>query len=176
VASSGPGAWIVGQGGVGPSGGITASGTSSPGGPSARDGAGASAAVAGGSASSFIARPAPLVATPSVAAAAAPGSPAASATFSDIPNLQRECDLANGRFSAASVEIEHLRENLRVVEVARSAIEEEAHASRDAAADAQSRAFGEFCSWSHLPSPVFLVFYNFCPQCWMRSWTPFAVR
>ena len=54
--------------------------------------------------------------------------------------------MARGRYSAASVEIEHLRESLRVVEVARGAVEEEARAARDAAADAQARAFGEFCS------------------------------
>jgi hypothetical protein len=50
--------------------------------------------------------------------------------------LQRKCDLARGRFSVASVEIEHLRESLRAVEVARSAAEEEVHAVRDTAADA----------------------------------------
>ena len=85
----------------------------------------------------------------------APGSPVASATSSesdlaevhpDIPVLQRECDLARGRYSAASVEIEHLRESLQVVEVARGAIEEEARVARDAATDAQAHAFGEFCS------------------------------
>ena len=114
-----------------------------------------SAATAGGSASYFVAPPARVVAAPLVAAAAAPGSPATSATSSesgpaevhpDIPVLQRECDLARGRFSAASVKIERLRESLRVVEVARGAVEEEAGAVRDAAADAQARAFGEFCS------------------------------
>ena len=64
----------------------------------------------------------------------------------DIPVLQRECDLARGRFSAASVEIEHLRDSLRAVEVARGAAEEEVRAARDAAADAQARAFGVFYS------------------------------
>jgi hypothetical protein len=54
----------------------------------------------------------------------------------DIPVLQRECDLARGRFSAASVEIEHLRENLRAVEVARGVAEEEVCMARDAAVDA----------------------------------------
>jgi septation ring formation regulator EzrA len=83
----------------------------------------------------------------------APDSPAASASSSesgpeevnpDILALQQECDLVRGRFSAASVEIEHLRDSLRVVEVARSAAEEEVRAARDAAANAQARAFGEF--------------------------------
>ena len=60
--------------------------------------------------------------------------------------LQRECDLVCGRYSASSVEIEHLRDSLRVVEVARGAAEEELRAARDAAADAQAHAFGEFCS------------------------------
>ena len=60
--------------------------------------------------------------------------------------LQRDCDLAHGRFAAASIEIEHLRESLWVVEVARDTVKEEAHAARDATADAQVRAFGEFCS------------------------------
>ena len=64
----------------------------------------------------------------------------------DIPVLQRECDLARGRFAAASVEIEHLRESLRVVDVARRTVKEEARAARDAATDAQAHAFGEFCS------------------------------
>ena len=64
----------------------------------------------------------------------------------DIPALQRECDLARGRFSAASVEIEHLRDSLRAVEMARGTAAEEVRAARDAAADAQARAFGEFCS------------------------------
>jgi hypothetical protein len=36
--------------------------------------------------------------------------------------------------------------NLRAVEVARGAAEEEVRAARDAAADAQAWAFGEFCS------------------------------
>ena len=45
--------------------------------------------------------------------------------------LQRLCDLACGCYSAASVEIEHLR----VVEVARGAVEVEARAARDAAAN-----------------------------------------
>ena len=81
------------------------------------------------------------------------GSPAASAASSesgsgevhpDIAALQWECDLARGRFSAASVEIEHLRDSLRVVEVARGAAEEEVRVARDAATDAQARAFGEF--------------------------------
>ena len=47
---------------------------------------------------------------------------------------------------AASVEIEHLRDSLRAVEVARDAAEEEVRAARDAAVDAQARAFGEFYS------------------------------
>ena len=84
-----------------------------------------------------------------------PGSPVASATsfesgsaevHPNIPVLQRECDLARGCYSAASVEVEHLRESLRAVEVARGAAEEEARAARDATVDAQTRAFGEFCS------------------------------
>ena len=50
--------------------------------------------------------------------------------------LQRECDLAHGRYSATSVEIEHLRDSLRVVDVARGAAEEEARAAKDAAMDA----------------------------------------
>jgi hypothetical protein len=54
--------------------------------------------------------------------------------------------LARGRYSAASVEIEHLRESLWVVEVARGTAEEEARAARDAVLDAQARAFGEFRS------------------------------
>ena len=54
--------------------------------------------------------------------------------------------MARGRFSAASVEVELLRESLRVVEVACAAAEEEERAARDTAADAQARAFGEFCS------------------------------
>ena len=64
----------------------------------------------------------------------------------DIVALQRECDLARGRFSAATVEIEHLRDSLQAVEVARGAAEGEVRAARDAAADAQARAFGEFYS------------------------------
>ena len=84
-----------------------------------------------------------------------PGLPIASATSSesgsaevhpDIPVLQWECDLERGRFLGASVKIEHLRESLRAVEVARGAVEEEVHAAGDAAADAQARAFGEFYS------------------------------
>ena len=155
MASSGPGEWIAGRGGVGLSGAAAAFGSSSSGEPSARDDAGASAATAGGSASSFVVPPVPVVAVLLVAAAVAPGSPAASATSSesdpaeihpDIPVLQRECDLACGRFSAASIEIERLRESLRVVEVARDTVEEEARAARDAATDAQARAFGEFYS------------------------------
>ena len=151
----------------------------------ARDGAEASAAAVGGSASSFVAPPAQVVVAPSVAAAVAPGSPAASTTSSeygpaevhlDIPILQWKCDLARGCFSAASVEIERLRKSQWVVEVARGAVEEEARVARDAAADAQPRAFGEFCSWSCLPSPVFPAFHNFYLQCWGRSWTPFAAR
>jgi hypothetical protein len=62
--------------------------------------------------------------------------------------LQRECDLARGPFSVASVEIDRLRESLRVVEVARGTAEEEARAARDAATDALARTFGKFCSWS----------------------------
>ena len=50
----------------------------------------------------------------------------------------------HGRFSATSVEIEHLWDSLQAVEVARGAAEEEVHVVRDAAADAQARAFGEF--------------------------------
>ena len=60
--------------------------------------------------------------------------------------LKRECDLAHVRFSAATVEIEQLRDSLQVVEVARGAAEGEVRAARDAAADAQPRAFGEFRS------------------------------
>ena len=85
-------------------------------------------------------------------------------------------DLARGRFSVASAEVDHLRGSLRLVEVARGAFEEEAHAAREAAADAQARAFGEFCSWSCLPSPVFPAFHDFYPQCWRRSWTLFVAR
>ena len=62
----------------------------------------------------------------------------------NIPVLQRECDLACARYSATSVEVEHLRESLRAVEVARGAAEEEVRPARDAATDAQARAFGEF--------------------------------
>ena len=75
-------------------------------------------------------------------------------------DLQRDCDLARGRFSAASVEVEHLQESLRAVDMARAAAEEEADAARAAAADAQARAFGEFCSWSCFQSLVFPVFHN----------------
>ena len=64
----------------------------------------------------------------------------------DIVALQRECDLARGRFSAATVEIEHLWDSLRAVEVARGAAEGEVRAARYAAAEAQARAFGEFRS------------------------------
>ena len=151
----GPGAWIAGQGGVGPSGGPVASGSSSSGEPPAWGGARTSAAAASGSASSSVAPLAPVVAAPSVAAAVAPGLPAPSDVSSksdsaevhpDIPVLQQECDLARGRFAAVSVEIDHLRESLRVVDVARGAVEEEVRAARDAAADAQAHAFGEFCS------------------------------
>ena len=151
MPSSGPGAWIAGQGGVGPWGGLGISESSSSGGPLAQGGTEASAAATGGSASSS-------VAAPLVAAARAPGlpaldSPAASAASSesgpgevnpDILDLQQECDLAHGRFSAASVQIEHLRDSLRVVEVARGAAEEDVRAARDATADTQARAFGEF--------------------------------
>ena len=152
---TGPGAWIAGQGGVGPSGGPGASGSSSSSRPPARGGAGAPTAADGGSASSSVAPPAPVVAAPSVAAAVALVLPAPSTASSesnlaevhpDIPVLQCECDLARGRYSAASVKIEHLRDSLRVVEVARGAAEEELRTSRDAAADAQACAFGEFCS------------------------------
>lgn len=153
MPSTGPGAWIAGQGGVGLSGGPIASGFSSSDGPPAQGGAGASApAGAGDSASSSIVPPAPVVA-PSVAAAVRPALPAPSDTsyksdpvevHSDIPVLQRESDLARRRFSAASMEVEHLRGDLRAVEVAQGTAEEEARAARDAAADAQARAFGEF--------------------------------
>ena len=51
MPSSGPGACITGQGGVGPSGDPGASESSSSGGHPVRSGAGASGAVAGGSAS-----------------------------------------------------------------------------------------------------------------------------
>ena len=44
------------------------------------------------------------------------------------------------------VEIEHLRDSLQAVEVAQGAAEVEVRAVRDAAADAQARAFGEFRS------------------------------
>ena len=43
-------------------------------------------------------------------------------------------------------EIEHLRDSLLAVEVARGAAEEEARAARDTAADTQARAFGVFYS------------------------------
>jgi hypothetical protein len=62
----------------------------------------------------------------------------------DILALQRECDLARGRFSAASVEIEHLRDSLQAVEVTRGAAKGEVRAARYAAVDAQGRAFSEF--------------------------------
>ena len=151
----GPGAWIAGQGGVGPSGGPVASGSSSSGEPPTPGSAGTSAAAAGGLASSSVVPLALVAAAPSVTAVVAQGLPAPSDMSSesdpaevhpDIPVLQRECDLARGRYSAASIEIEHLRDSLRVVEVARGAAEEELRAARDAAADAQARAFGEFCS------------------------------
>ena len=83
------------------------------------------------------------------------GSPAASVASSesgsgevhpDIAALQRECDLARSRFSVATVEIEHLRDSLQAVEVARGAAEGEVRAARDAAVNAQARAFGEFRS------------------------------
>ena len=64
----------------------------------------------------------------------------------DVVDLQRECDLARGHFSAVSVEVERLRESLRVVEVARTTAEEEARAARDTVVDAQACPFGEFCS------------------------------
>ena len=64
----------------------------------------------------------------------------------DIVALQRECDLARGHFSAATVEIEHLRDSLQVVVVARGAVEREVRAARDAAADVHARIFGEFRS------------------------------
>ena len=85
----------------------------------------------------------------------APGSPAVSAVSSgsdsggvnpDIVALQWECDLVCSRYSAALVEIEHLQDSLQAIEVARGAAEGEVHAARDAAADAQARAFGEFYS------------------------------
>ena len=64
----------------------------------------------------------------------------------DTVALQRVCDLARGRFSVATVEIEHLRDSLQAVEVARGAAEGEVRAARDAAADAQAHAFDEFRS------------------------------
>ena len=151
MPSTGPGAWITGQGGVGPSGGPGVSDSSSSGGPPARGGAKASAVAAAGSASSSVVPSALVVAVPLIAAAEAlglpaPCSPAASTASSesgsgevhpDIPVLQRECDLARGHYLAASVEVDHLRESLRVVKVARGAAEEEARAARDAAVDAQ---------------------------------------
>ena len=54
--------------------------------------------------------------------------------------------MARGHYLAASVEVEHLWESLRAVEVARGAAEEEVRAVGDATADAQARAFGDFCS------------------------------
>jgi hypothetical protein len=120
-----------------------------------RDGAGTSAVVVGGSTSSSVAPPALVVAAPSVAAVVRPGLPALSTSssesepaevHSDIPVLQWECDLAHGRYLAVSVEVEHLRKSLQAVDVARGATEEEVRAARDAAADAQARAFGDFCS------------------------------
>ena len=51
-----------------------------------------------------------------------------------------------GRYSAASVEIEHLQDSLQAVEMARGAAEWEVPAARDAVADAHARAFGEFYS------------------------------
>jgi hypothetical protein len=83
------------------------------------------------------------------------GSPAVSTASSgsdpggvnpDIVALQRECDLARGRFLAATVEIEHLRDSLQAVEVAWGAAEGEVRAARDVAADSHARAFGEFLS------------------------------
>ena len=131
MPSSGPRSWIAGRRGVGPSGSPGASESFSSGGPPARDGAGASGAAVGGSASSSVAPMPQVVAAPPVTAAGAPGlpmpdsptqgSPAVSAASSgsdpgrvklDVVALQRECDLARGRFSAASVEIEHLRDSL----------------------------------------------------------------
>jgi len=163
VPSTGPGAWITGQGGVGPSGGPGVSDSSSSGGPPVRGGVEASNVAAAGSASSSVVPSAPVIAATSIAAAAAPGlpalglttpvSPAASAASSEsgsgevhpnIPVLQRECDLVRGCYAAASVEVDHLRESLQAVEVARGAAEEEVRTMRDAAADAQARAFGEF--------------------------------
>ena len=64
----------------------------------------------------------------------------------DIIALQRECDLARGRFSAATVEIEHLRDSLQAVVVARDAAEWEVRAASDTAADTQARVFGQFRS------------------------------
>ena len=165
MPSSGPGAWITGQGGVGPSGGPGAFESSSSGGPPERDGTRASGVAIGGLASSSVAPLPPVVAAPPVATAGAPGlpapdspvhgSPAVSAASSgsdpggvdpDIVALQRECDLARGRFSAAAVKMEHLRDSLQAVEVARGAAEGEVRVARDAAADAQACAFGEFRS------------------------------
>ena len=160
MPTTGPGAWIAGQGGIGSLGGPVAFSSSSSGRPPVQGGAGTSTVVASGSASPSAAPPVPVVTALSVAATVrpgllAPGLPVASATSSEsgstdvhpnIPALQRECDLARGRFSAASVEIEHLRESLRAVQVARGAAEEEVRVARCAAADAQPRAFGEFCS------------------------------
>ena len=165
MPSSGPRAWIAGQGGVGPSGGPGTSESSSSGGPSVQDGAGASGVAVGGSASSSVAPLEPVVAAPPVAAAGAPGlpapdspvqgSPAVSAASSgsdpgrvklDVVALQRECDLGRDRSSAATVEIEHLRDSLQAVEVAQGAADGEVSTARDAVADAQSRAFGEFRS------------------------------
>ena len=77
---------------------------------------------------------------------AAPSGSDSGGVNPDIVALQRECNLVRGRFSVATVGIEHLRDSLQAVEVARGAAEGEVRAVRDAAADAQARAFGEFHS------------------------------
>ena len=74
----------------------------------------------------------------------AQGSPAVSATSAgsdpggvnpDVVALQRDLDQARGRFLAATVEIEHLRDSLQAVEVALGAAEGEVRAARDTATD-----------------------------------------
>jgi hypothetical protein len=64
VPSMGPGAWIVGQGGIGLSGGLVASSSSSSNRLSVRDDGGVSAAAASGSALSSATPPAPVITAP----------------------------------------------------------------------------------------------------------------
>ena len=57
----------------------------------------------------------------------------------------RESDHARGRYADATVELNHLEENLRAVEVVRTT-GEEAMATRADATDAQAHAIGGFRS------------------------------